>query len=141
MATIKIKQIKSKIGYPIDQKRTLQALGLHKISQVVEVEDCPSIRGMIRKLVVVLVLVLVALLPVVTRVLRHALATRRRLVLKVVRCPFSAVSRSLDSRTSTIRSISQSTCQRCRRWPRKRVLPRLALPNSKRQASSTARNS
>ena len=35
MATIKIKQIKSKIGYPIDQKRTLEALGLHKISQVV----------------------------------------------------------------------------------------------------------
>ena len=49
MATIKIKQIKSKIGFPIDQKRTLQALGLHKISQVVEVEDNPSIRGMIRK--------------------------------------------------------------------------------------------
>ena len=49
MATLKIKQIKSKIGAPIDQKRTLQALGLHKISQVVEVEDSPSIRGMIRK--------------------------------------------------------------------------------------------
>ena len=49
MATIKIKQIKSKIGYPVDQKRTLQALGLHKIAQVVEVEDNPSIRGMIRK--------------------------------------------------------------------------------------------
>jgi large subunit ribosomal protein L30 len=49
MATIKVKQIKSKIGYPIDQKRTLQALGLRKISQVVEVEDTPSIRGMIRK--------------------------------------------------------------------------------------------
>jgi large subunit ribosomal protein L30 len=49
MATIKIKQIKSKIGYPIDQKRTLQSLGLHRISQVVEVEDCPSVRGMIRK--------------------------------------------------------------------------------------------
>ena len=45
MATIKIKQIKSKIGYPVDQKRTLQALGLRKIS----VEDTPSIRGMIRK--------------------------------------------------------------------------------------------
>ena len=43
MATIKVKQIKSKIGYPVDQKRTLQALGLRKISQVVEVE------GMIRK--------------------------------------------------------------------------------------------
>ena len=49
MATIKVKQIKSKIGYPIDQKRTLQSLGLRKISQVVEVEDTPSIRGMIRK--------------------------------------------------------------------------------------------
>ena len=49
MATIKIQQIKSKIGAPIDQKRTLQALGLHKISQVVEVEDTPSARGMIRK--------------------------------------------------------------------------------------------
>ena len=49
MATIKIKQIKSKIGYPVDQKRTLNALGLHKISQVVEKEDTPVIRGMIRK--------------------------------------------------------------------------------------------
>lgn len=49
MATIKIKQIKSKIGAPIDQKRTLEALGLKKISQVVEVEDAPSTRGMIRK--------------------------------------------------------------------------------------------
>ena len=49
MATIKIKQIKSKIGYPVDQKRTLQALGLHKIDQVVEKEDSPSLRGMIRK--------------------------------------------------------------------------------------------
>ena len=49
MATIKIKQIKSKIGYPVDQKRTLQALGLHKIDQGVEKEDCPAIRGMIRK--------------------------------------------------------------------------------------------
>ncbi len=49
MATIKIKQIKSKIGYPVDQKRTLQALGLHKISQVVEKEDTPAVRGMIRK--------------------------------------------------------------------------------------------
>ena len=49
MATIKIKQIKSKIGYPVDQKRTLEVLGLHKISQVVEKEDSPVIRGMIRK--------------------------------------------------------------------------------------------
>ena len=49
MATIKVKQIKSKIGYPVDQKRTLEALGLRKISQVVEVEDTPSIRGMIQQ--------------------------------------------------------------------------------------------
>ena len=49
MATIKIKQTKSRIGAPVDQKRTLEALGLHKISQVVEKEDTPVIRGMIRK--------------------------------------------------------------------------------------------
>ena len=49
MATIKVKQIKSRIGAPIDQKNTLLALGLHKISQVVEIEDTPSNMGMIRK--------------------------------------------------------------------------------------------
>ena len=49
MATIKVQQIKSKIGYPKDQKATRQALGLRKISQIVEVEDTPSTRGMLRK--------------------------------------------------------------------------------------------
>ena len=49
MATIKVKQIKSRIGAPVDQKNTLLALGLRKISQVVEVEDTPSMLGMIRK--------------------------------------------------------------------------------------------
>ena len=49
MATIKVQQIKSKIGYPKDQKATLQALGLRKISQIVEVEDTPSTRGMLLK--------------------------------------------------------------------------------------------
>ena len=49
MATIKVQQIKSKIGAPKDQKATLVALGLRKISQVLEVEDTPSNRGMIRK--------------------------------------------------------------------------------------------
>ena len=49
MATIKVQQIKSNIGYPKDQKATLQALGLRKISQIVEVEDTPSTRGMLRK--------------------------------------------------------------------------------------------
>ena len=49
MATIKVKQIKSRIGAPKDQKATLLALGLRKISQVIEVEDTPSNRGMIAK--------------------------------------------------------------------------------------------
>lgn len=49
MATIKVKQIKSRIGANKEQKSTLLSLGLHKVSQVVEVEDTPSIRGMIRK--------------------------------------------------------------------------------------------
>lgn len=49
MATIKIKQTKSRIGAPKDQKRTLDALGLRKMNRVVEKEDTPSLRGMIRK--------------------------------------------------------------------------------------------
>ena len=49
MATIKIKQIKSKIGATAVQKRTLEVLGLHKIGQVVEREDTPVTRGMINK--------------------------------------------------------------------------------------------
>ena len=47
MATIKIKQIKSKIGYPADQKRTLEALGLRKLNKTVEMPDNEAIRGMI----------------------------------------------------------------------------------------------
>lgn len=50
METIKVKQIKSRIGAPKDQKRTLDTLGLRKINQVVEVEDTPSTRGMVQKL-------------------------------------------------------------------------------------------
>ena len=49
MATIKIKQTKSRIGAPIDQKRTLNALGLTKMNYVVEKEGTPVIRGMINK--------------------------------------------------------------------------------------------
>ena len=50
MATIKVKQLKSRIGAPKDQKRTLDTLGLRKINQIVEVEDTPSTRGMVQKL-------------------------------------------------------------------------------------------
>lgn len=49
MATIKIKQTKSRIGAPKDQKKTLDALGLTKMNRVVEHEDNPSIRGLVRK--------------------------------------------------------------------------------------------
>jgi large subunit ribosomal protein L30 len=47
MTTIRIKQVRSKIGCPKQQKATLEALGLKKINSVVEHEDNPSIRGMV----------------------------------------------------------------------------------------------
>jgi large subunit ribosomal protein L30 len=49
MATVKIKQVKSRIKCPKDQKRTLDALGLRKMNRVVEHEVTPSILGMIEK--------------------------------------------------------------------------------------------
>jgi len=49
MATIRIKQVKSRNNRPSDQKRTLEALGLGRIGRVVEREDSPSLQGMIRK--------------------------------------------------------------------------------------------
>ena len=47
MAKIKIKQVRSKIGCPKNQKLTLAALGLKKINSVVEHEANPSILGMV----------------------------------------------------------------------------------------------
>ena len=44
---IKIRQIKSPIGYKKKAKCTLTALGLKKINQVVEHNDTPQIRGML----------------------------------------------------------------------------------------------
>ncbi len=44
---IKIKQIRSSINRPINQKKTLVALGLKKINQVVIHESSPQILGMI----------------------------------------------------------------------------------------------
>ena len=49
MAKIKIKKIRSEIKRPGNQKKTLLALGLKKIGQVVEHEDNPNILGMINK--------------------------------------------------------------------------------------------
>lgn len=50
MKTIKIKLKRSLIGKPKDHKDTVKALGLRKINHVVEHNDTPQIRGMIRKI-------------------------------------------------------------------------------------------
>ncbi|HEY3341961.1 MAG TPA: 50S ribosomal protein L30 [Anaerolineae bacterium] len=42
-----IRWVKSAIGYNVRQKRTLKALGLTKLGQVVEHADTPQMRGMI----------------------------------------------------------------------------------------------
>ena len=49
MDTVKIKQVKSKIRRPKNQKNTLEALGLRKIGHIVEHKKTPSIEGMIKK--------------------------------------------------------------------------------------------
>jgi len=49
LAKIKVKLVKSVIGKPEKHRRTIEALGLKKIGQVVEKEDTPQIRGMIAK--------------------------------------------------------------------------------------------
>ncbi|NCC98456.1 MAG: 50S ribosomal protein L30 [Bacteroidia bacterium] len=47
MATIKVKQVKSRIGAPRVQRSTLDSLGLKKMNAVVEHEATPQILGMI----------------------------------------------------------------------------------------------
>ena len=49
MAKIKITKVRSAINRTKNQKRTLEALGLRKMGQVVEHEDTPNILGMIKK--------------------------------------------------------------------------------------------
>lgn len=47
--TLKITWVKSAIGYSIRQKKTVRALGLRRLGQMVEHNDTPVIRGMINK--------------------------------------------------------------------------------------------
>ena len=47
---LKITQIRSRIGYKQKAKKTLDALGLRKMNQTVEINDNPAIRGMIKKI-------------------------------------------------------------------------------------------
>jgi large subunit ribosomal protein L30 len=49
MKKVKITQVKSVIDRPERQKKTMEALGLRKLHNSVEVEATPQILGMIRK--------------------------------------------------------------------------------------------
>jgi len=49
MDKIRIKQIRSRIGRPKDQRRTLDALGLRRMNAVVEHNATPQILGMVKK--------------------------------------------------------------------------------------------
>ena len=49
MVKLSIKQVKSSIGYSQDQKKTLRALGLHRMQQSVLQNDSATVRGMINK--------------------------------------------------------------------------------------------
>ena len=48
--TIVVKQIGSPIRRPAKQRQTLIGLGLNKMHKVRELEDTPSVRGMVRKI-------------------------------------------------------------------------------------------
>jgi large subunit ribosomal protein L30 len=49
MSKIRIKWVRSQIGYPADQRKTIRALGLKRLQHTVEREDTPTIRGMVHK--------------------------------------------------------------------------------------------
>ena len=46
---IKVKQVRSAIGFNAKQRATLRGLGFRRLNQTVEVEDTPAVRGMINK--------------------------------------------------------------------------------------------
>lgn len=46
---IKVKLIKSGIGRPATQRKTLQGMGLTRLNRTVILEDTAEVRGMIRK--------------------------------------------------------------------------------------------
>ena len=48
--TVTVTQIGSPIGRPKDQLQTLKGLGLNKMHRTRELEDTPSVRGMISKI-------------------------------------------------------------------------------------------
>jgi large subunit ribosomal protein L30 len=48
-ATLKLKWVVSYIGCTRDMRETVRGLGFHRLQQVVEREDTPSVRGMVDK--------------------------------------------------------------------------------------------
>lgn len=48
--TIRIRQIRSGIGCPVEMRETLKALGLGKMHRVTERSDTKEVRGMIAKI-------------------------------------------------------------------------------------------
>ena len=48
-ATLRVTQVKSKIGCKPKQRGTLRALGLRRIDHTVELPDRPEIHGMLRR--------------------------------------------------------------------------------------------
>jgi len=48
--TIVVKQVGSPIRRPAEQRATLVGLGLNKMHRTLELEDTPSIRGMVNKI-------------------------------------------------------------------------------------------
>ena len=48
--TLKVRQIRSGIGCPVEMRETLKALGLGKMHRVAERADTPEVRGMIAKI-------------------------------------------------------------------------------------------
>ena len=49
MKKIRITQVKSGIGRPLRQKRTLEALGIRRMHHTVEKEATPQLLGMVEK--------------------------------------------------------------------------------------------
>ena len=48
---VRVKQVKSAIGYDQRQRATLRGLGIRRMHHEVELEDTPAVRGMIRKVI------------------------------------------------------------------------------------------
>jgi len=48
--TIRIRQVRSGIGCPVEMRETLRALGLGKMHRVAERADTKEVRGMIAKI-------------------------------------------------------------------------------------------